>query len=109
MTKLQKIKPFGHSKAPKKEKKEKRQPSVNREGQNKIKKLKFDLEKAEQKIEKLEAKKNKIEEEMADPSVFGNPDKLMEKSMALETVNQELAPLHESWENLALEIDELEG
>ena len=45
---------------------------------------------------------------MASPAIFGNPDKLMEKSLALEEVNQELNPLHETWESLALEIDELE-
>ena len=51
-----------------------------------IKKLKFDLEKAEQKIEKLEAKKTLIEEEMADPAIFGNTDKLMEKTMSLDKI-----------------------
>ncbi|WKV12152.1 ABC-F family ATP-binding cassette domain-containing protein [Marivirga harenae] len=64
-----------------------------------------ELSKLETTIEKLEADKKVLEEELAKPSVYGNPDKLFEVNQEFEKLSKELEQLTEEWENLALELE----
>ena len=53
------------------------------------------------KSEKLEEKKESLNEEMNDPAIATNVAKLQEISKALSAVEDELAELYELWETLA--------
>lgn len=97
------------AKSKKKEPKQKkeREPNEDRQLQNKIKKLKMDMEKVEKKIDTLEQQKREIEEQMAKSSVYGNPETLMEETNKLAVINDKLKGLHDQWEECAESLDEL--
>jgi ATP-binding cassette subfamily F protein 3 len=59
-----------------------------------------ELSKLEATIEKLESDKKALEEELAKPSVYGNPDQLFEVNQEFEKVNKKLEELTEEWESL---------
>ena len=64
-----------------------------------------DLEKIENHIEKLELEKKNLENELAKPAVYGNPDKLFEVNQQFDKVKIQLEGLTEEWEKLALELE----
>jgi len=63
-----------------------------------------EVDKLENQIEKFELEKSKIEEEMAKPSVYGNPDKLFEVNQQFEKVNTQITELNKRWEELVMEM-----
>ncbi|MEK6480119.1 ABC-F family ATP-binding cassette domain-containing protein [Catalinimonas sp. 4WD22] len=81
---------------------------AGQETQKELKRLKSELEKAENKVMELEEQKEQLEKELAKPSVFGNVDLLAENSQKFDTVERELAEATENWDELAMKIEELE-
>ncbi len=73
-----------------------------------LKKQKRALEKIENDIEKLEEKKINVESELADPAIYGDSNLLQEKTEVFEKTNAELSQANESWEELVLQIEEIE-
>jgi ATP-binding cassette subfamily F protein 3 len=89
--------------SPKKEKKEKQRiPADDAELKAKQKELTM----VEKEIESLEGQKKGIEEELAKPAVYGNPDKLFEVNQAFEKADHKLQSLNSTWENLVLELED---
>ncbi|MDF9795184.1 ATPase subunit of ABC transporter with duplicated ATPase domains [Catalinimonas alkaloidigena] len=80
----------------------------NHEAQKELKRLKGELEKAENRVMELEEQKEQLEKELAKPSVFGNVDLLAENSQKFDAVEHELTQATESWEALAMKVEELE-
>ena len=74
-----------------------------------LKKLKKELSSTEDQIEKLENEVKAIELELGDQAVFSDPDLLAEKSQNHQKVKSDLEALHITWEELAEQIDDLEG
>lgn len=77
--------------------------------QKKLADLNKELKKVEALIQTLQSDKQKVENELTLPEVYGNFQKLGEVQQRFEKVNQQLADQNKRWEKLALEIDELEG
>ena len=88
--------------APKKEKKEKQRMPVD---EAELKAKQKELAKVEQEIEALEKQKLAIEDELAKPTVYGNPDKLFEVNKEFEKVDNQLSKLNDSWEELVLSME----
>lgn len=80
----------------------------NREQQKELKKLQKELETVETTIDQLEQEKKTIEKELAQPAVFGDVNLLEEHTRKFEKVEEKLANANQSWEALALRIEELE-
>ncbi|WP_339608114.1 ABC transporter C-terminal domain-containing protein, partial [uncultured Roseivirga sp.] len=59
-------------------------------------------------IEKLEAKKGKLEAEMAKPEVFGDFNKLQEKQSEYDQLTNKLESAQSNWEKIAEMIDAIE-
>ncbi|UZR94915.1 ABC-F family ATP-binding cassette domain-containing protein [Chondrinema litorale] len=66
------------------------------------------LSKAEEEIEKLEVEIKSAEDEMAKPSVYGDPFKLSEINAAYEKKKASLATKNTEWDELAEKIETLE-
>lgn len=81
----------------------------NNQEEQELKKLKQSLAEAESTIEKLEEKIGKIENEMAEPEVFGDPDQLSSKTQEHTQLKAELETAQESWESIYMEVEELES
>jgi ATP-binding cassette subfamily F protein 3 len=91
-----------------KQKKENTKPKSNAD-ENKIRKLKKEVETIENEIEKGEEKKAEIEDEMSKPNVYNNADE-MAKCVGLAEANEnELKEKNEFWESLLLELEEMES
>lgn len=69
-------------------------------------KLKSDLEKAEKKIEELEAEDKEVDERFNDPSIASDPAKLMELSKRKNEITEELEKMYALWEKLSEENEE---
>lgn len=68
-----------------------------------------ELTKLEEQIDALEKNIALIEQEMANPDIFGNPDKLHEVNSRYEKSKTQLQDLNQQWELKAEEIDTLES
>lgn len=79
------------------------------EEEKELKRLKKELNSLEDQIEILEAEVAKIELELGKPEVFGDPDLLAEKSQSHQQSKDKLDANHAKWEDLATQIDALEG
>lgn len=77
--------------------------------EDKLKSLNKELKKVEEQIEKLQQEKSKIENEMAQPEVFSQFEKLQQHQLQFDGVMQRLATENQRWELLATEIDTLEN
>lgn len=77
--------------------------------ERKIKSLNHELKKVEEIIQQLEAEKKQIEEEMAKPEVYTNFDKLTQVQQKFDSLNVLLKENNSKWENIVLEMDELES
>jgi ATP-binding cassette subfamily F protein 3 len=75
---------------------------------NELKNKHNSLLKTEQKVTELERKIKQIEEELAKPSVYGNPEVLAKTNKEYENTRSELNKEQENWEKQAEEIDLLE-
>ncbi|MEQ8303451.1 MAG: ABC-F family ATP-binding cassette domain-containing protein [Cyclobacteriaceae bacterium] len=80
---------------------------AQKNNEHKLKTLNKELAAVEQSMEQLQEQKDKIEQEMANPAVFANFEKLNEKQREVESINQELKKTNEKWESVAMAIDEL--
>ncbi len=76
--------------------------------QQKLKKLKQTLEKVEDDIEELENQKAQLEEQLADPELYQKAQEFQSVQSKFQKVEQALDTVQTQWEELALEIDELE-
>ncbi|MBX2843086.1 MAG: ABC-F family ATP-binding cassette domain-containing protein [Flammeovirgaceae bacterium] len=92
-----------------KKSKPKPSPSEEQELKNQLKKLQKQLSEKENNISKLEKGKTDMEDELSKPSVYSNPDLLAEVNQKYEALKSKLVSENEDWENLAMEIDEIEG
>lgn len=81
---------------------------LSKEQSREIKKAQKDLAEWEQKIEALEMKKAEIEEELAKPDVYSNPDLLLEKNAAFSEVEAKLGEANSAWEKAAEHLETLE-
>ncbi|MEL7002669.1 MAG: ABC-F family ATP-binding cassette domain-containing protein [Bacteroidota bacterium] len=70
---------------------------------------KRELASVENEITNLDEQKVLLEEEMANPSVYGNPDKLMEVNTKYESIKTELSELNDRWEEIYNMVDQLEN
>ena len=75
----------------------------------KLNKLQQELGKIEKKVDNEESKKSNVEEELAKPSIYSNPSSLKEQTDKLNLINSTVADLHGKWEELAMEIDQMEN
>jgi ATP-binding cassette subfamily F protein 3 len=75
----------------------------------KLKALEKDLAKVEEEIKKLQTRKAELENEMAQPAVFENFDKLKKVQQEFEANEAKLKDANNRWEEIALAIDELAG
>lgn len=80
----------------------------NNQEEQELKKLKQSLAEAESTIEKLEEKIGQIENEMAEPEVFGDPDQLSSKTQEHTQLKAELETAQENWESIYMEVEGLE-
>ena len=76
--------------------------------QNELNKLKKELEKIESLIESEENKKNKLENELANPEIFSDPVKLEELNTVYKNVMSSLEEQSHLWEVVGLQIEQLE-
>lgn len=90
---------------PKQQLSREQQKELNRK-LSKAKKLVAELER---KIDQAETDKKQLEEEMAKPSVYSNPDVLAETSQKYEQVKEKLEQLNDEWTEAAMELEELEA
>ncbi|MEP2772386.1 MAG: ribosomal protection-like ABC-F family protein [Fulvivirga sp.] len=96
-------------KSEKKVKKEKPKTPKTPDQEKLVKNAQKALSDVENKIAELENKAKSIEEEMAQPDVFGNPDKLADVNAKYQKVKDELDTLNAEWEEKAIELEEIEG
>jgi hypothetical protein len=66
--------------------------------------LKQYCERVEQDIIRLEAQREKTENEMADPTIYSDAERMRELLAAYEKAKLELANLYEHWERLAEQL-----
>ncbi|GAA5021584.1 ABC transporter ATP-binding protein [Marivirga lumbricoides] len=64
-----------------------------------------ELASLENKIDQAERQKKQLEDELAKPSVYGNPDELMKVNQSFTKISEELEQLTKKWEELALELE----
>ena len=67
-----------------------------------MRKKENELKKCEEKIEKLEARNQELDDEMAKPENATNVAKLQEISKEKASIEAELEELYEKWEELSL-------
>jgi ATP-binding cassette, subfamily F, member 3 len=82
--------------------------SADKEIQKNLKNAQQKLSKSEQKIMELELKKNTLEAEMAQPSVYENPKQLTETQSQYDKLISELEKEQKIWDMAADEIESLE-
>ena len=79
-----------------------------KEWQRTLKRLSHQAEESEQKIEQLEARKLRLEAELADPATYGD-DKLMQaKNDEYRRVTTQISQLQDEWETAILEAEKWE-
>jgi ATP-binding cassette, subfamily F, member 3 len=74
---------------------------------NLIKKLQKEIEEIEAKVSDLEAKKANFEEKLADPTIYGDTDKLQKTSAEYEITKTDLSKMNQLWEDKMMELEEL--
>ncbi|MTI29602.1 ABC transporter ATP-binding protein, partial [Cytophagales bacterium RKSG123] len=81
---------------------------VDRKTDNQIKKLKKELETAEQKVTELENRIQGIENEMAKPEIYGDVEQLKACNEKYNEAKQLLEIHQDQWENTLMQLEELE-
>lgn len=74
-----------------------------------IKQKKREVADLEQQINEKESKKKQLEDEMAKPSVYANPDKLAELNASYAQLQSTIESLNQQWENCFTELEEMEN
>jgi ATP-binding cassette, subfamily F, member 3 len=82
---------------------------VNPANTNLIKKLQKEIEEIEAKVSDLEVKKANFEEKLADPTIYGDADKLQKTSAEYESTKRDLSKMNQLWEDKMMELEGLEG
>ncbi len=82
---------------------------VNPTTSNDLDNLHKKLAAMENTIARLEEEKTNLETQMADKTVYANPEKLAEANKSYENINQQLTESNQNWEAIAAAIDELES
>ncbi|PIB35713.1 ABC transporter ATP-binding protein [Reichenbachiella sp. 5M10] len=99
-----------HKPTPKKvetpKEKKKKTKSVD---QNQLSKLKKELQTVESNIEKLEEKKIELEADLANPEHFNDLDKLSKLDQSYKKLQEDLESKNNRWEELVMEVEELEN
>ena len=72
-----------------------------------LKDLEKKLQQLENKIDQLESSKVAFEEQLSDPKVYADPEKLAQISAEFQTLEQQLQQLNNEWDQVAQEIDQL--
>lgn len=70
--------------------------------------LKKEIELIEAKISELEARQRKLEDELADVKIYGNPSLVKSKNAEYSNVKKELKTHVEKWTGLSEKLDEIE-
>jgi len=97
-------------KAEEKTKSKNNQPKPrDNEAEKELKRLKKELASIEEQIEGLETEVSNIEVDLGKPEVFGDPTLLAEKSQTHQKSKDSLDAYQLQWEELATQIDALEG
>ncbi len=65
------------------------------------------IEEAELKIEALEQRKARLEQELADPQTYGHKDKFIKLQKEYEVIGKELPEMEQRWEQAHLQVEEL--
>ncbi|MCC9165491.1 ABC-F family ATP-binding cassette domain-containing protein [Pontibacter harenae] len=76
---------------------------------NQLKQANKKLNEVEKAIQRLEQELAAYETQIADPKVYSNVNLLQETSLKFQTVQKELNAKQEKWEELMLEVEDLEG
>ncbi|MHA6247761.1 ribosomal protection-like ABC-F family protein [Pontibacter sp. CAU 1760] len=76
---------------------------------NTLKQVNKRLQDTENEVQRLEVQRAAFEQELADPKVFGNIETLQEVTQKFEAVQKKIDTAQEKWEELMLEIEELEA
>lgn len=89
-------------------------PKVNeykqrKEQQSNLRKLKTRIKKCEEQIAEFEALSEEIQQQLADESVSSDFDKLMELTNQLNQCNANQNKAYEEWEELQIELEEMEA
>ncbi|GAB3762804.1 ABC-F family ATP-binding cassette domain-containing protein [Spirosoma pomorum] len=79
-----------------------------REWQKTLKNLTRQAEETETQIDQLEARKKKIEAELADPSTYNDSKKMQSKNDEYKKIAQQLDQLQSEWESAMLEAEKWE-
>ena len=82
--------------------------SDRKEWQRALKRATQQAGEAEEKIEQLEARKKKLEAELADPATYGDDKLTQAKNDEYHRVTTQLTQLQDQWEEMMLEAEELE-
>lgn len=77
--------------------------------QKQLSKLQKELSATEKNIEQLEADKIALEQDMAKPDIYNDPKKLSALDQKYQQTKQDLEKENEKWEEIALNIEEMEG
>jgi len=75
---------------------------------NKLKPLKKQIEPLEKRIEQMEERKSEIEDLMAQSDFYEDEEQVKEISMEYEKLKAELVEVYAEWEELAMQISEIE-
>ncbi|MEJ8800419.1 ABC-F family ATP-binding cassette domain-containing protein [Pontibacter sp. H249] len=89
--------------------KQQREKSEYNQLNNQLKQVNKQLSDVEQKVHQLETKLATHENELADPKVYSDVELLQEVTAKFEKVKAELDKAQEKWEELMLEIEDLEA
>ncbi|MDX5422263.1 MAG: ABC-F family ATP-binding cassette domain-containing protein, partial [Hymenobacteraceae bacterium] len=95
--------------APKKEEKQPRDKSEFSQLTNQLKQVNKQLSNVETEVQKLEEKLAEQEAHLADPKVYGDVELLQEATRKFEKIKAELDRKQEEWEELMLEVEDIEG
>ncbi|WP_347158641.1 ABC-F family ATP-binding cassette domain-containing protein [Pontibacter chitinilyticus] len=76
---------------------------------NQLKQINRQVNDVEKQVASLEQELAAYETKLADPKVYGNVSLLEETSLKFEAVQKELAAQQQKWEELMLEVEELEA
>lgn len=97
----------------KSEKKKGQKSGKSKDEKTKLSNQKKELEKKmaeiESEISDLEKEKLSLESQMSNTEIYSDFDKLNEINQSLDSVNGKLKEMHANWENIAVEIDQLEN
>ncbi|MBC5991319.1 ABC-F family ATP-binding cassette domain-containing protein [Pontibacter cellulosilyticus] len=89
--------------------KQPREKSEYNQLNNQLKQVNRQLSEVENQVQQLETKLASHESELADPKIYGNVELLQEVTAKFEKVKVELDKAQEKWEELMIEVEDLEA